>query len=71
MYSGVVFDVFTHEGDNFEVFVFAVSRVFIRYNSILHVCMYTMSDSTTTICAMCCTKLSTLCTIILLNFLIS
>ena len=49
---GVVFHVFTRVGDTSEVFVSAVARVCVRYSDVLHVCTYTMLDSTTRACAM-------------------
>ena len=45
--AGVAFDVFTREEDTCEVFVSAMARVCVRYSGVLHVCMYTMLDSTT------------------------
>ena len=45
--SGVVFHVFTRVWDTCEVFVSAVARVCVRYSDVLHVCTYTMLDSTT------------------------
>ena len=45
--SDVVFHVLTRVGDTCEVFVSAVARVCVRYSDVLHVCTYTMLDSTT------------------------
>ena len=45
--SGGVFHLFTRVGDTCEVFVSAVARVCVRYSDVLHVCTYTMLDSTT------------------------
>ena len=45
--SGVVFHAFTRVGDTCEVFVCAMARVCVRYGDVLHVCTYTMLDSTT------------------------
>ena len=46
--AGVVFHVFTRVGDTCKVFVSAVARVCVCYSDVLHVCTYTMLDSTTT-----------------------
>ena len=45
--SGVVFHVFMRVGNTCEVFVSAVAQVCVRYSDVLHVCTYTMLDSTT------------------------
>ena len=39
--------VFTRVGDMCEAFVNAVAHVCVRHSGVLHVCTYTMLDSTT------------------------